>query len=122
MTATGIDHRRLDEHRFAIINPLQVDRSQWAGLPVVALIPAGVSTKPDSVPQLLALETLGESGRIDLLVRADAWDQVNDHPFFSLLLQSQADASRLVLHLSRQLTVNTPDGGRALLRWYDPRV
>src|SRR3546814_3236366 len=56
---------------FAIINPLQVDRSQWAGLPVVALIPAGVSTKPDSVPQLLALETLGESGRIDLLVRAD---------------------------------------------------
>lgn len=122
MMNTGIDHRHLDEHRFAIINPLQVDRSQWAGLPVAALMPAGVSAKPDSVPHLLALDALGESDRIDLLVRADVWDRVNDHPFFSMLLRSQADASRLALHLSRQLTVTIPEGGRALLRWYDPRV
>lgn len=122
MMAARIDHRRLDEHRFAIINPLQVDRSQWAGLPVAALMPAGVSARPDSMPQLLALEALNESDRIDLLIRADAWDQVNDQPFFSLLLQSQVDTNRLALHLSRHLAVTTPDGGRALLRWYDPRT
>ena len=118
----GIDHRQLAAHAFAIINPLQVDRSQWSDLPTITLTPAALSAKPDAMPILLHLARLDEAQRVDVLARADAWDKDYDAPFFSLLLKTSATPERVALQLSRQLLHDGPDDTRTLLRWYDPRV
>lgn len=117
-----MDHRQLAAHDFAIINPLQVDRSQWSDLPTIALNPPGLSAKPDTMPRLLPLARLDESRRVAVLIRADAWDRLHDAPFFSLLLKSNANAKRVATHLARQSLVTATDGAPTLLRWYDPRV
>ncbi|MGH8074159.1 MAG: DUF4123 domain-containing protein [Lysobacter sp.] len=117
-----IDHRQLAAHAFAIINPLQVDRSQWADLPTTALTPSALAAKADSMPVLLDLTRLDESRRVAVLTRADAWNKDYDAPFFSLLLKTSAAPARVAMHLSGQLLHDAPDGTRTLLRWYDPRV
>lgn len=118
----GIDHRQLAAHAFAIINPLQVDRSQWADLPTVVLTPRGLSAKPDTMPVLLELAQLDEAERVAVLTRADSWDKNYDNPYFSLLLKTDVTSKRLAAHLTGQLLTNASDGATTLLRWYDPRV
>ncbi len=117
-----IGHRELAAHQYAILNPLQLERAQWADLSTVALRPKGLQGKADALPRLLALALLDDTQRDALLERADAWDKHNDLPFFALLLKSVAPVGRVATHLTRQLVVRAPDGSDALLRWYDPRV
>ncbi|MGQ4660615.1 DUF4123 domain-containing protein [Lysobacter sp. F6437] len=118
----GIDHRQLAAHAFAILNPLQVGRSEWADLPITALIPPALSAKAAAMPLLLDLAQLDEPQRIALLIRADAWDRHHDAPFFSLLLQTDASAERVAAHLTGKLLHTAPDGAKIVLRWHDPRV
>lgn len=117
----GNDHRRLAAHQYAIINPLQVERSQWNELSTIPLVPQALYGREQSMPHLLHLMPLDDSQRADLLTRADTWDAHNDHAFFGLLLKSPVSPERLVPHLTRQLVIRMSQGG-ALLRWYDPRV
>lgn len=118
----GIDHRQLMEHAFAIINSLQVDRSQWSDFTTITLAPPALAAKPDAMPVLIELAQLGEQQRVAMLTRADAWCKNYDAPFFSVLLKADATPERLAAHLTGQLFVNAPDGAKTLLRWYDPRV
>lgn len=116
------DHRSLEAHQYAILNPLRVDPSLWVDIPTVALVPPGLKSKTRMLPCLVDLAMVGGELRGALLDRADAWDMHSDAPFFSMLLKSTSAAEHVVAHLSRQLVVRAPDGSNALLRWYDPHV
>lgn len=117
-----IGHRELAAHQYAVLNPLQLERSHWADLSTVALQPKVLQNKADTMPRLLHLAVLDRVQQAALLERADAWDRHNDLPFFALLLRSGAPVGRVAAHLTRQLVIRAPDGSDVLLRWYDPRV
>lgn len=117
-----IDHRELAEHQFAVLNPLQIERSQWMDLRTVGLIPTTLPDKAAAMPRLLDLTALDPGQQIALLERADAWDTASDFPFLALLLKSNAPIRHVAAYLVRQLVIRAPDESAALLRWYDPLV
>lgn len=118
----GVDHRVLADHAFAILNPLQLERACWEDLPVHSLVPAELSVKRHAMPLLLDLAVIDDALLGTLLSRADAWDRLNDSPFFSALLRTAAPRERVLARLSAQLVQKAPDGSRFLVRWFDPRV
>lgn len=118
----GLSHRLLAAHQFAILNPLQLESRQWSSLPLMTVVPPALSSRAAMMPRLLDFASLSSEQRGALLERVDRWDRDSDTPFFPLLIKSAATAAQVAAHLSSQLVVHAPDGGDALLRWYDPRV
>lgn len=118
----AVHHRLLLAHDHAVINPLQVDAALWSDLPVMPLMPHKVEVRTELTPRLISLRGMSDTACITLLERAQRHEKYSRHPFFSALLVTDADTSDLTAHLSRRLGIRTPDGGSALLRYFDPRV
>jgi len=116
------DHRFLFGQDFALINPLQVDSGLWSDLPTVPLAQDTVAHQEHLVPRLLELRRLDDAVRVDLLERSRRHGRNSRHPYFSALLRTGASEWDVRAQLSRQLLTRAPDGSRALLRYYDPRV
>ena len=117
-----ISPRELAAHQFAVLNPLQIERSQWSDLRTVGLIPTTLRDKAAAMPRLLDLTALNPGQQVTLLERADAWETDCDFPFLALLLKSTAPIGHVAAHLGRHLVIRAADGSSALLRWYDPVV
>lgn len=118
----ALDHRSLFAWDLALINPLQVGSSLWNDLPTVPLVPEEVEPQQQLMPRLLDLRDLSDTLRVSLLGRSQRHRRASRHPYFSALLRSEATTREVSAHLVRQLLVSAPDGSRALLRFYDPRV
>ncbi|MFC3552430.1 DUF4123 domain-containing protein [Lysobacter cavernae] len=115
-------HRSLEEHAFAVVNPLQVPPAQWRDLPHRPLVPKTLAAQPHLLPILVDLGQMDATSRVGLLERSERWDRGYDEPFFSALLTTDATDSQVAQHLTRQMMVRGPAGGENLLRLFDPRV
>lgn len=116
-----LDHRAFLEQDFALVNPLQVDASQYMDLDTVRLVPEGMERHAHMMPLLVELNTLAETKRLDLLMRASNWARNNDMPLFSALLRG-GSKGRVVYNLKRCMLISYPGVGRRWLRYHDPRV
>lgn len=117
-----LDHRRLESYEFAVINPLEVDATQWCDLRALPLVPRGLQAKQAQLPLLIELNALGDQVRLDLLARAAQWERQTGAPLLSLMMRSASSVDRVRSHLSAQLLVRDNARQRVLLRWYDPNV
>lgn len=115
------DCRALQAYAYAVINPLQVEESMWADLPLQPIVPDVFKTQPELFPLLLVLDDLDSDMRVGLLDRMDGWQRSSDFPFFSALLQSDASPKRIRFHVANQM-VRKYQHGADLLRPHDPRV
>lgn len=119
---TELHHQLLFKHDHALINPLQVEAALWSDLPATPLLPRQVEVRPDLMPRLISLRDMSDAACTNLLERAQRHQKYSRHPFFSALLVSNTETPAVAAHLSRRLRIDTPDGGSALLRYFDPRV
>ncbi|MCD7099532.1 DUF4123 domain-containing protein [Stenotrophomonas sp. MMGLT7] len=117
-----MDHREFLEFEYALVNPTQLEPEQWRDLPAESLRPRSFSAKPETLPQVVALNALSLDKRADLLMRSEQWLRGNRAPLFSALLRSGQRQETLVAHFSARQIVATPQGQRFLLRFHDPRV
>lgn len=117
-----IEHRIFTECPFALLNPVEVDRSLWADLPHHPLMPVYVGVRTKLFPLLIDLRGLAVTSRIEIAERAWAWERAYGSPFFCALIESADPVERMVRHLSRRLLIKNAGGQHQLLRFYDPRV
>ncbi|MDR2871407.1 MAG: DUF4123 domain-containing protein [Xanthomonadaceae bacterium] len=116
-----LDHRWLLAHRYALVNPLQVDKSDWQDLPAMPIAPPPLHAQASLLPQLICLDAMPPEERIGLLDRVERW-QRRGIAFFCALLKSGADERSVAGHLGRRLMLRRPGGGRFLFRYCDPCV
>ncbi|TXK61038.1 DUF4123 domain-containing protein [Alkalisalibacterium limincola] len=117
------DHRVLDRHRFALIDPIAhpvLDRP--VGVVGVAIVPRGQRRLAHLFPELVDLATLGADARDACL------ESVLGHvpgegsfPLLGVLLESDSEPEVVAGHLSRHITAHADDA-EIYLRPQDPRV
>ncbi|WP_234419617.1 DUF4123 domain-containing protein, partial [Xanthomonas fragariae] len=116
-------HRFYTNHRYGIINPLQIEVDAWINWPSVSIAPKELRGQSDILPRLINFSTLSHSHQIELLDHMQEWEKSNPRmTYFSALLTSDADERKVVNHLARQMLQKTSDRECMLLRFYDPRV
>jgi len=120
--SNAIPHRVFLDCDFAIINPLQVDPSEWAGLDCLPIVPKGLDAHEAMLPRLAVLREVSHQNRLALLTQAEAHQRTDAMPLLSALLVSVATPAQLVSHLARQMVLKTPFRASFLLRYYDPLV
>ncbi|MDO1530631.1 DUF4123 domain-containing protein [Fulvimonas sp. R45] len=118
---SALDHRLIQSHDYAIVNPLQVDISLWGDLDAKATVPRTFKDQPELFPLLIDLNALPFARRIALIEQSEAWAQNHDQPMLSALLKSDAPRDRVVQHLARAMHVRR-DGRDRVFRFHDPRV
>lgn len=119
---SSLNYRALDEHDFAVINPLQVSSSQWQDLWSVSVVPASLQSQGHLMPMLVELRAMAKDARSMLFARAEAWDSAHDEPYFSALMRTSATNPQLASHLRARFIARNPAGGTCWLRFHDPRV
>lgn len=117
-----LDHRLFLAQDYALINPLQVGRDQYADLDLWQLVPKGLERHQRMLPLLVHLSNMEESRRLDLLERAGEWARHHHMPLFSALLSSQHAPEQVRASLLSRMLLRREDGSRAWLRYHDPRV
>lgn len=117
-----LDHRSLLDYHFALINPLQVDKSTWEDLPFERIVPDAFASQPHLMPVLIRLDELDLETRVGLIERAKEWEAEEPYPWISALLSTTKPALRVQKHLCRMLGYRQSDGTHDLFRFYDPRV
>lgn len=117
-----LDHRLLLTQDFALINPLQVEASQWQDLDSEALTPKPLASQAHLMPRLVVLRDVSEARRVELIERSDRWARDYDLPLFSALLQTTAPRRRIISHLVGKMLLTTPLKQQMWLRFHDPRV
>jgi hypothetical protein len=115
-------HRTLNDHNFLIVNPMQVTKTEWYGLPLLPLVPDFFKTQKKLMPVLVDLSQMSFDEKAELKARADQWDEDYDEPFFSALISCDESFKRVSSHLIRQMIVTNPSGKRYWLRFHDPRT
>lgn len=115
------DHRLIQSHDYAIINPLQVDIGVWGGFHAKAAVPWVFRGQPELFPRLIDLNILSFERRVALVDLAEDWSQGHDHPMFSALLKSDEPRDQVVQHLARTMHVRR-SGKDRVFRFHDPRV
>ncbi|WP_313494779.1 DUF4123 domain-containing protein [Stenotrophomonas sp.] len=116
-----LDHRFFNEHQFALINPLQMDRRVarlWPGTP---LVPAELRAQQQVFPYLIDLRYMSTDERLHALDKTVEYAHSHEQSPFSALIASQESRARLRSHLSRVM-VRQIEGEKMLFRYYDPRV
>lgn len=117
-----LDHRLFLEQDYALINPMQVGRGAYSDLDVLRLQPKGLERHERLMPLLVHLAGVEEARRIKLLERVDDWARGHDMPLFSALLRSEKSPGQVKASLQARMVLKRDDGGRAWLRYHDPRV
>jgi hypothetical protein len=115
-------HRALNDHNFLIINPMQVTKEEWDGLPLFPLVPDSFKAQKKLMPVLIDLTQMSFDEKADLRARADQWDEDYDEPFFSVLISSNENIKLVCNHLIRQMIITNPSGKKYWLRFHDPRT
>ena len=113
-------HREFLACDYALLNPMQLETSQWLDLPSVELKPAGLDMSVGTLPRLVDLKALNEDQRVALLARSADWQRVNKLPLFGTLLNSHRDVGAVQKHLCTQMVLKRDR--RYWLRLHDPRV
>jgi hypothetical protein len=116
------DHRSIQAHQYALINPMFVDEDVWADLPVRILVPSMYANQPHLFPVLVELGKLELSTRIGLLDRMQHWWKNHEMPLFCALLASEDDAKTVCRHLVNRMALRLPAGKDDVLRFHDQRV
>lgn len=117
-----LDHRLFLAQDYAIINPMQVDKTQYADLQPVRMLPKGLERHQQKLPFLVHLKKLGETLRLELLERADNWSRHHHMPLFSALFASTLPTQVVRTRLAARMMLRHEDGRHAWLRYHDPRV
>lgn len=120
--AVAFDHRLIEAHDYAIVNPLQVEREAWADLPAIPLVPAAHASQAHLFPLLIDLKKLSRSARLGLLERHLQWEKSTGTPLLGALLASPDETDVLGRHLCSRLCLRRPDGQADVLRFFDARV
>ncbi|MGH8055388.1 MAG: DUF4123 domain-containing protein [Stenotrophomonas sp.] len=119
--ALKIGHREFNAYEYALINPMQVDDSQWRDLPSEALNSPAFRVNPEVLPRLVALNEMSDSQREELLARCARWMRNNQAPLLSALMRSDCERVALSAHLVSQMTISFKQQ-KCWLRFHDPRV
>ncbi|MDN5782753.1 MAG: DUF4123 domain-containing protein [Luteimonas sp.] len=117
-----LDHRLFLAQDYALINPMQVGKEQYADLNARRLLPKGMERHERMLPLLVHLASLNESQRIELLERTEQWARHYHMPLFSALFSSQYAPDRVNADLLVRVVLRRASGQRAWLRYHDPRV
>lgn len=113
-------HREFLACDYALLNPMQLETTQWADLPSVELKPVGLDMPVGALPRLVDLKALNEGQRVALLDRSADWQRFNKLPLFGALLSSNRDVGVVQGHLCAQMVLNRER--KYWLRLHDPRV
>ena len=116
-----LDHRLVQSHDYAIINPLQVDISMWDDLDTSAVVPRTFKDQSELFPRLIDLNALSFERRVALVEQSEDWARSHDQPMLSALLKSDAPRDRVVQHFAHAMHMRR-DGRDRVFRFYDPRV
>ncbi|TJZ78714.1 DUF4123 domain-containing protein [Chitiniphilus eburneus] len=113
----------LAQHHYAIVDRAAVNPAPWhQGLPLHPLVPSPLQSDADKMPALLPLGALTAPQRELVCDNLLAAQQGEDDVLLACLLEAPtADFGQLMQHLTTRLLLRAPQG-RALLRYYDPRV
>lgn len=112
----------LEQHQYAVLNPLNVPAAEWGQLPCKALQTPNANVRPEMLPHLVFLNELDEESRSGLLELVQR-NHRRGVAFFCMLLKSSADAETVTQHLCRYLEQRRPGSRqRWWLRFYKPEV
>lgn len=117
-----LDHRRFLAQDYALINPMQIGRKEYADLETCRLLPKGLERHERMMPLLVNLSDIPEEESLELLERVDQRAREYHMPLFSALLTSTRAPDQVRAGLLARLVLRRQDGGRAWLRYHDPRV
>lgn len=117
-----LDHRVMQAHAFALLDPMQVEPEARDDLTVIPLVPKRHAAQSHLFPLLVSLAALSDTTRAGLIERMDAWQGERGTPFFSALLACDEAPETLARHLTRRSDARLPSGARDVLRLHDPRV
>lgn len=117
-----LDHRLFLQQDYAIINPMQVSKDQYADLAFQRLLPKGLGRHERMMPLLVYFSGMTTDQRIELLERSDQWGCRHETPLFSALLESSESLGRMRSHLLRSMLMARSGSEKVWLRMHDPRV
>ncbi|UXY16285.1 DUF4123 domain-containing protein [Chitiniphilus purpureus] len=113
----------LARHHYAIVDRFALNPAAWhEALPLRPLVPVQLQSDADKMPALLPLGELSAPQLVLLCDNLLAAEQGEADALLACLLHIPGgDTDALVRHFSNHLLLRSPQG-RALLRYYDPRV
>lgn len=117
-----LDHRLFLEQDYAIINPMQVGKEQYADLDTQVLLPKELERHRRMMPLLVHLASMDQSCRLELLERSEHWARHHHMPLFTALFSSSSVPERVRTTFVARMLLQRDDGRRTWLRYHDPRV
>lgn len=117
-----IAHRVMLQAAFALVNPLEVPRSEYSGLESITLVPRGMERHARMMPQLLELGALGDTQRLELLQRSERWTEQFGKPLLPVLIEVDCPVAALAHMLRRNMLITDQNRQRYWFRFHDPRV
>lgn len=113
--------RLLKDHSFALIDRVALSDipTDW---PLIPLVPRGLENEAHLLPALMPCARLTDSQQIKLIESLEHAHRDHSPPTVVTFVDSSADLEKMRAHWIRQLVIRLPQGGRTLLRSYDPRV
>lgn len=117
----ALTHRLLDEHAFAVIDPLCVE-SLPQELPTIPVALPSLVDEAHLLPVLVPLNELDSRAKTELLVGLEQAQQTAAAPVTCMLLQTDADPERMRQHAAARTVLPVKTLGNVWLRWHDPRV
>lgn len=117
------DSTFLDKHSHALVDQLAGDGLP-GDIPTHAVVPSGLENDAHLLPLLIPLRDLSPEQHAWLLENLSSPSEKKAFPICTVLLASAAETKHLKAHLAARLLVRLSGkgAGKALLRYYDPRV
>lgn len=119
---SGLDHRLLNKHAFAIVDRLQFPEDECpAGLHVEPLVPQRLAGSARMLPGLVSLRSLSDDLAATCLNLLDEQAAMGGALLFSALLKADASQDAMARHFMNTLVATAPDRD-LYLRQFDPRL
>lgn len=116
-----LSHRLLDEHDFAVVDPLLVEALP-PDLPAIPMAPLSLVNEAHLMPMLVPLNEASEAAKTACLEGIEQAALAGRQPAVSTLLRTDADPERVRTHAAARIVLPTKTLGSLWLRWHDPRV
>lgn len=119
--ATFYPARLLKDHAYALIDRVAVNDTpqDW---PLIPIVPPGLENEEHLLPALLLCNEMTATQKVHLLESLEqSHIQGKSLPVVTFI-DSDLNQNRLRMHWMNHLLLSLPQGSRALLRSYDPRV
>lgn len=113
--------RLLMNHAYAVVDRVAVSdfSDDW---PLLPLVPDGFEKEMHLLPALLPLRDMSSRQQTQLLDALERTHAQGEPLPVTTFLRTDADIDQMRMHWTRRLIIRLPEGGRALLRSYDPQV